>query len=103
VLIVAALDKRFKSVGYRLAHNIEELLVNAANKKPFDITRIVQHFNYDLDPTQLQRHLMDLGDIVNYVPSETDEENMRPIIQKLPSTVSDLIVLFNDRPIARIY
>jgi hypothetical protein len=95
---VAAIDKRFKSVAYRLAHDIEEQLVNAANKKSFDITHIVEHFTDDLDSNQLHRHLLDIGDIINYIPTKTDEERMMPIIQRKPATISDLILLFNDNP-----
>ena len=62
-LAVAGISQRFNQPGYSIYKNLENLLVYAANRKPFDehLCAVLNHYGDDLASCQLSGQLQILG------------------------------------------
>lgn len=61
---LGAIDSRFNSEAFKVANNIEKVVVDAAEGRAFELSDISQHFGDDLDKRRLELHLSMLSDLI---------------------------------------
>ena len=89
--VTACIKQRFDQPGYKIYDQVEQMLVNAANWKPFEknLDDVVHFYKHDLDKLQLETQLsllsvqfgrengkVSLEDIIKYLRNLTNAQKM---------------------------